>query len=658
METVVGVFAHVDAGKTTLSEQLLYRGGTLRRAGRVDSGDTCLDHDVIERSRGITVFADEAAFTACGLPFRLIDTPGHADFSGEMERSIWAVDCAVLVVSCVEGVQAHTETVWRLLRQNDGPVVFFLNKADLPTADAAGTLAAVRARLGADVLACGPDFCAADIGEALAEELAARDETLMEDYLVRGYDAQAARERGAALVRAGLVCPAVVGAALNGTGVDTLLNVLAAFCAAPQEEAGDALFRARVYKVRHEKNGGRIVFLKVLAGRLRPKENVACPEKGGTAYYKVNGLRAYSGGKSAPLAEAGPGTLCAAAGLGRVMPGDVVGADARPGMPPALRPLLSAQVLAGPEFPPRRLLELLREVEDEEPLLGVEFSEELQRVNVQVMGEVQLEVLQAVLRERYGAEVSFGPCGVLYRETIANAVVGCGHFEPLRHYAEVHLRLSPGAPGSGITFDSECHTDVLAQNWQNLIRTHVLEKSHRGVLTGAPLTDVRVTLLAGRAHLKHTEGGDFRQAVYRAVRQGLMQAESVLLEPWYSFTAEADAALAGRILSDIPRMGGRYEAPVTGRNGRVAVTGTCPVAQMQAYARELTALGKGRAQLSLAFEAYHPCTPAQQQHLAEQTGYDPERDVENTPDSVFCSHGAGYPVKWNEAPAQMHIQLK
>lgn len=342
METVVGVFAHVDAGKTTLSEQLLYRGGTLRRAGRVDSGDTCLDRDVIERSRGITVFADEAAFTACGLPFRLIDTPGHADFSGEMERSIWAVDCAVLVVSCVEGVQAHTETVWRLLRQNDVPVVFFLNKADLPTADAAGTLAAVRARLGADVLACGPDFCAADIGEALAEELAARDETLMEDYLVRGYDAQAARERGAALVRAGLVCPAVVGAALNGTGVDTLLNVLAAFCAAPQEEAGDALFRARVYKVRHEKNGGRIVFLKVLAGRLRLKENVACPEKGGTAYYKVNGLRAYSGGKSAPLAEAGPGTLCAAASLGRVMPGDVVGADARPGMPPALRPLLSA----------------------------------------------------------------------------------------------------------------------------------------------------------------------------------------------------------------------------------------------------------------------------------------------------------------------------
>ena len=535
------------------------------------------------------------------------------------------------------------------------PVVFFLNKADLPTADAAGTLAAVRARLGADVLACGPDFCAADIGEALAEELAARDETLMEDYLVRGYDAQAARERGAALVRAGLVCPAVVGAALNGTGVDTLLNVLAAFCAAPQEEAGDALFRARVYKVRHEKNGGRIVFLKVLAGRLRPKENVACPEKGGTAYYKVNGLRAYSGGKSAPLAEAGPGTLCAAAGLGRVMPGDVVGADARPGMPPALRPLLSAQVLAGPELPPRRLLELLREVEGEEPLLGVEFSEELQRVNVQVMGEVQLEVLQAVLRERYGAEVSFGPCGVLYRETIANAVVGCGHFEPLRHYAEVHLRLSPGAPGSGITFDSECHTDVLAQNWQNLIRTHVLEKSHRGVLTGAPLTDVRVTLLAGRAHLKHTEGGDFRQAVYRAVRQGLMQAESVLLEPWYSFTAEADAALAGRILSDIPRMGGRYEAPVTGRDGRVAVTGTCPVAQMQAYARELTALGKGRAQLSLAFEAYHPCTPAQQQHLAEQTGYDPERDVENTPDSVFCSHGAGYLVKWDEVPAHAHV---
>lgn len=652
METVVGVFAHVDAGKTTLSEQLLYRGGTLRRAGRVDSGDTCLDHDVIERSRGITVFADEAAFTACGLPFRLIDTPGHADFSGEMERSIWAVDCAVLVVSCVEGVQAHTETVWRLLRQNDVPVVFFLNKADLPTADAAGTLAAVRARLGADVLACGPDFCAADIGEALAEELAARDETLMEDYLVRGYDAQAARERGAALVRAGLVCPAVVGAALNGTGVDTLLNVLAAFCAAPQEEAGDALFRARVYKVRHEKNGGRIVFLKVLAGRLRPKENVACPEKGGTAYYKVNGLRAYSGGKSAPLAEAGPGTLCAAAGLGRVMPGDVVGADARPGMPPALRPLLSAQVLAGPELPPRRLLELLREVEDEEPLLGVEFSEELQRVNVQVMGEVQLEVLQAVLRERYGAEVSFGPCGVLYRETIANAVVGCGHFEPLRHYAEVHLRLSPGAPGSGITFDSECHTDVLAQNWQNLIRTHVLEKSHRGVLTGAPLTDVRVTLLAGRAHLKHTEGGDFRQAVYRAVRQGLMQAESVLLEPWYRFRLEVPAQQVGRAMTDLQQMGGKVDPPET-VGEETALTGTAPVAGLRDYAREVAVYTRGQGRLSCVPAGYFPCTEAEA--VIEAMGYDPERDVENTADSVFCSHGAGVVIPWREVA--QHAQV-
>lgn len=656
METVVGIFAHVDAGKTTLSEQILYHGGTLRRAGRVDSGDTCLDHDAIERSRGITVFADEAAFTAGGCAFRLIDTPGHADFSGEMERSIWAVDCAVLVVSCVEGVQAHTETVWKLLRRNRVPVVFFLNKADLPTADPAAALASVRTRLGADVVECGPDFSAGQVGVPLAEEFAARDEAFLDAYLAHGYDAQQARACGAALVQAGKVCPAVTGAALSGAGVDLLLQVLAAFCVRP--EGPDAPFSARVYKVRHDKNGARLAFLKVLSGTLRPKDSVACPENGGTVQYKVNELRAYSGGKSVPMAQANSGALCAAAGLGRVMPGDFVGANARPGTPPTLRPLLAAQVSAGPDVPARVLLERLREVEDEEPLLGVEFSEELQRVRVQVMGQIQLEVLQAVLQERYGMAVTFGACEVLYRETIRDTVTGCGHYEPLRHYAEVHLRLAPGAPGSGITFSSACHTDDLAQNWQNLIRTHVLEKQHRGVLTGAPLTDVHVTLLAGRAHLKHTEGGDFRQAVYRAIRQGLMQAQSVLLEPWYAFTVTAPAALAGRVLADVQRMGGRYDPPRTGADGRVTVTGACPVRQMQGYARELAALGKGSAQMSLVPEAYHPCTPEHQRQVVEQTGYDPEHDVENTPDSVFCSHGAGYPVKWDEAPAKMHIRVE
>ena len=644
-QLVIGILAHVDSGKTTLSEALLYGTGTIRKLGRVDHKDAFLDTDALEKARGITIFSKQALFTAGNTDFTLLDTPGHVDFSTETERTLQVLDYAVLVISGTDGVQSHTETLWRLLRRYRIPTFVFVNKMDLPGPGREALLTQLNRRLGDGFVDFGAEQADRD------EALALCDERLMETMLDRGILTDT--DLIPAIARRH-VFPCWFGSALKLQGVDALVEGLDRYTRpAPALEA----FGAKVFKVSQDEQGNRLTWLRVTGGALKVKAQLTGEVDGEPWAEKANQLRLYSGAKFTLAECIGPGQVCAVTGLTKARPGEGLGAE-RDSDLPVLEPVLSYQVLLPEGADVHAALGKLHRLEEEEPQLHVVWNETLGEIHVQLMGEIQLEVLKSLLAERYGLEVSFGPGGILYKETITEAMEGVGHYEPLRHYAEVHLRLSPGAPGSGITFDSECHTDVLAQNWQNLIRTHVLEKSHRGVLTGAPLTDVRVTLLAGRAHLKHTEGGDFRQAVYRAVRQGLMQAESVLLEPWYSFTAEADAALAGRILSDIPRMGGRYEAPVTGRDGRVAVTGTCPVAQMQAYARELTALGKGRAQLSLAFEAYHPCTPAQQQHLAELTGYDTERDVENTPDSVFCSHGAGYPVKWNEAPAQMHIQLK
>ena len=650
-QIVLGILAHVDSGKTTLSEAMLYRSGAIRKLGRVDHKDAFLDTDTLEKARGITIFSKQALLTAGNTDITLLDTPGHVDFSTETERTLQVLDYAVLVVSGTDGVQSHTETLWRLLRRYHVPTFVFVNKMDLPGKSREELLAQLNHRLG-------EGFVAFDVPQADRDEaLALCDENLMDRMLDAGQLTDA--DLIPAVARRH-VFPCWFGSALRRTENDALESVDALMDGIDRytrpAPALDA-FGAKVFKVSQDEQGTRLTWLRVTGGELKVKAQLSGEADGEPWEEKANQLRLYSGTKYTLAETIHPGQVCAVTGLTKARQGEGLGAE-RDSDLPVLEPVLSYQVLLPEGADVHAALGKLHRLEEEEPQLHVVWNETLGEIHVQLMGEVQLEVLRSLLAERFGLNVEFGPGGILYKETITEPMEGVGHYEPLRHYAEVHLRLSPGAPGSGITFDSECHTDVLAQNWQNLIRTHVLEKSHRGVLTGAPLTDVRVTLLAGRAHLKHTEGGDFRQAVYRAVRQGLMQAESVLLEPWYSFTAEADAALAGRILSDIPRMGGRYEAPVTGRDGRVAVTGTCPVAQMQAYARELTALGKGRAQLSLAFEAYHPCTPAQQQYLAEQTGYDPERDVENTPDSVFCSHGAGYPVKWNEAPAQMHIQLK
>ncbi len=648
--TSVGVLAHVDAGKTTLSEQLLYRCGVLRAAGRVDEQSAFLDHSDVERRRGITVFSDQADLQIGGRPFTLVDTPGHVDFSGEMERCLAVLDCAVLVVSAAEGVQAHTETLWRLLRERKIPTFVFLNKTDRAGADVEGTLAQLkRLREGFCPLA---GFSAGAADPDAEEFLAGLDDELLEAYLSGAADRELYLRKARKLTAEGRLFPVFSGSALKGEGVEALLSGLSLLAPAPTGKR-EAPFSGLVYKVRHDK-GGRVAYLRVEQGVLRPRDPIRTGAE--DEEEKCGELRGVQGGRYTVLREAGPGVLCAVTGLSVPRPGDRIGAGAGKTRPASLKPLLSSKVLFDREQTPAPvMLERFRELEDEEPLLAVAWSRQDQEIQVQVMGEIQLEVLQEVVRERWGIDVSFAPCSVLYRETLLSPVVGVGHFEPLRHYAEVHLLLSPAPEGSGIVFKSACHQDDLSMNWQNLIRTHVLEKQHKGVLIGAPLTDVEVTLLSGRAHLKHTEGGDFREAVYRAVRQGLMSGESVLLEPYYEFEAETALDEIGRVQSDLTRLEGECGAPWE-ENGRMRLHGRGPVRTLMEYPKSFAALTRGRGRLSFRFGGYRPCRD--QEQVVREAGYEPERDLENTPDSVFCSHGAGFPVKWDEAPSHMHLPVE
>ena len=653
MFTTLGLLAHVDAGKTTLSEQFLYQSGGLRSPGRVDQTNAFWDYGTIERERGISVFSDQAVFETGGRKFQLVDTPGHVDFSGEMERCLQILDCAVLVISCVEGVQSHTETIWRLLREKNIPTFIFLNKTDRVGADPEKLLKDISKTWKIPAPNFTGRFHDGKMDPQLAEELAELDDELLERYLADGYDKDlwlTAARRMAAECR---LCPVFQGSALNGEGIEEFLCLLAAL--SPEWKGNPEVPpEALVYKVRHEKSGGRIVFLKVINGVLRPKMTVSYKASGENYTEKINELRCYNAGRYTSMETAVPGSLCGVTGLSRLMPGDRIGGSAEK-THFTVTPLLSSRVLFDKAISAKTMLECFRILEDEEPLLGVEWNEELKEIEVHVMGAIQLEVLTQELEERFGYHVTFGPCRILYKETIAAPADGCGHFEPLRHYAEVHLRLDPAERGSGIAFRSACSADELSESWQNLIKTHVFEKEHRGVLTGSPLTDVSITLTAGRAHLKHTEGGDFREATYRAIRQGLMRAESVLLEPYYAFTIQADLSLAGRILSDLQRMNSVCEPPVTDEK-QIIVNGRAPVACLMDYPQEFAALTKGRGKLSLNFGGYEPCHNAEA--VIEEKRYEPECDLANTPDSVFCSHGAGYPVKWYEAEAHMHIKMK
>ena len=638
-QIVLGILAHVDSGKTTLSEAMLYRAGVTRRLGRVDHKDAFLDTDVLEKARGITIFSKQALLTAGDTDITLLDTPGHVDFSTETERTLQVLDYAVLVVSGTDGVQSHTETLWRLLRRYHVPTFVFVNKMDLPGMERQELLAQLNRRLGEGFVDFGAEQADRD------EALALCDENLMDRMLDAGQLQDA--DLIPAIARRH-VFPCWFGAALKLEGVDALLDGLDRYTRpAPALEA----FGAKVFKVSQDEQGARLTWLRVTGGELKVKAQLTGEADGEPWAEKANQLRLYSGAKYTLTEAIGPGQVCAVTGLTKARPGEGLGAE-RDSDLPVLEPVLSYQVLLPEGADVHAALGKLHRLEEEEPQLHVVWNETLGEIHVQLMGEIQLEVLRSLLAERFGLEVEFGPGGILYKETITEAMEGVGHYEPLRHYAEVHLKLEPLPRGSGMQFAADCREEVLDKNWQRLVLTHLEEKQHLGVLTGSPLTDVKITLIAGRAHLKHTEGGDFRQATYRAVRQGLMLAKSQLLEPWYAFRLEVPAENIGRAMSDIQRMEGTFDPPESGEETAV-LTGFAPVSTMRSYPMEVVSYTRGRGHLSLTLDGYRPCHNAQE--VIAAIGYEPEHDLDNPADSVFCAHGAGFVVPWDQVRSHMHV---
>ena len=649
---VVGMLAHVDAGKTTLSEAMLYQGGKIRRLGRVDHGDAYLDTNDLERQRGITIFSKPARLAYRDVELTLIDTPGHVDFSAEMERVLSVLDYALLVVDATAGLEGYVDTLWRLLAGYEVPTFIFVNKLDAPGADAARILQSCKQRWSPGCFDLSRGLEHGDM-----EDVALLDEDVMDEYLkTEGIS----DESLARLVAERRLFPCFLGSALRLDGVDALMEGLERYTFSP---GYGREFGARVFKVSHDDKGARLTWLKVTGGDLPVKSSVITDlcngsegqsGSGKTGYRQISEtidqLRLYSGAAYRLTDCAQAGSVVAATGLDLTHPGQGLGCE-RKDLEPVLEPVLTYAVTAE-GLDPHQVLKALRILEDEDPLLHVVWQEQLQEIHLRLMGQVQLEVIQEELERRFGMQVSFSQGGILYRETIATPVEGVGHFEPLRHYAEVHLLLEPTGPGSGLSFASTCSLDRLDGNWQRLIMTHLAEKEHLGVLTGSPITDMRITLLDGRGHIKHTEGGDFRQATYRAVRQGLMKASSILLEPWYHFRLALPQENLGRAMSDIYRMKGSFSEPQADGD-TVELEGDAPVAQMRDYAIEVSTYTHGRGHLTCFFNGYRPCQD--QDALVDSIGYDPESDLENTPDSVFCAHGAGYPVKWNKVEDFMHL---
>lgn len=657
---VTGILAHVDAGKTTLSEALLYATGNVRKLGRVDHGDAFLDTNTMERQRGITIFTEPAIITTPNLTLTLLDTPGHVDFSAEMERTLAVLDYAILVISGADGIQGHTETLWRLLKRYNVPTFIFVNKMDAPAADKTKLLNQLKKRFSDGCI----DFTGAhDDNAALAdvmEDIAMQSETAMESYLESGtIPDETIRE----MIADRALFPCFFGSALKMDGID---EFVAGFERYVREPEYDSEFGAHIYKVSHDAQGNRLTWLKVTGGEFKAKTMLSGTARVGTDlgeskidddgmwHEKADQVRVYSGAKFTTVDSVVAGTVCAVTGLTRTYPGAGLGKESD-GVNPVLQPVLTYTLLPG-ECDIHACLVALRELEDEDPLLHVVWQSHLEEVHLQLMGAVQLEVIQQMMHDRFGLDVSFGPGGILYKETIAHPVEGVGHFEPLRHYAETHVFLEPLPAGSGMRFASVCSEDVLDRNWQRLILQHCQEREHLGVLTGSPITDMKITLLIGRAHLKHTEGGDFRQATYRAIRQGLMEAKERgdcrLLEPWYGFRLEVPQDMVGHAMADIQRMSGSFDTP-SGDGEYMVLEGEAPVAQMRDYAMDVNAYTHGRGHLSCVFAGYRPCHNVDE--VIEQSAYDPESDLENTPDSVFCAHGAGYPVKWYKVPEFMHL---
>ena len=652
---VAGILAHVDAGKTTLSEALLYVTGQVRRLGRVDHGDAFLDTNAMERQRGITIFTEPAILATPDLTITLLDTPGHVDFSAETERTLTVLDYAILVISGADGIQGHTETLWRLLDRYQVPTFVFINKMDAPGADKSQLLAQLKKRFSDGCV----DFTE-PIVDTCMEEIAMQDETAMDAYL----DTETVPEETIRTMIANRrLFPCYFGSALKMDGIEQFVTGFERFTQEPQYD-GD--FGARIYKVSHDTQGNRLTWLKVTGGELKAKmmlSGVVRVGSGSTAdavsgvdrwHEKADQVRVYSGVKSTTVDTVPAGTVCAVTGLTQTFPGEGLGKEQDAGSP-VLQPVLTYTLEPG-ECDIHKCLVALRELEDEDPLLHVVWQSRLEEVHLQLMGAVQLEIIQQIMCDRFGLDITFGPGSILYKETIASPVEGVGHFEPLRHYAEAHVLLEPLPQGSGMEYATVCSEDVLDRNWQRLIMQHFREREHLGVLTGSPITDMKITLLTGRAHLKHTEGGDFRQATYRAIRQGLMEAKKKddcrLLEPWYGFRLEIPQDMVGHAMADIQRMSGTFDTPA-GDGEYMVLNGVAPVSEMRDYAMDVNAYTHGRGHLSCVFAGYRLCHNADE--VVENMAYDPEADLENTPDSVFCAHGAGYPVNWYKVPEFMHL---
>ena len=639
-KTVISILAHVDAGKTTLSEALLYTVGQLKKLGRVDNKNAFLDSYELERRRGITIFSKQAVLKTQNMEITLLDTPGHVDFSSEAERTLQVQDYAILVISARDGVQPHTETLWRLLSRYDVPVFVFVNKMDLDGTDKNAVLAELKKRLSDNCV----DFTASE--EELSENAALCDEKLMEKYLEQG---EISGEEISAAIKERKIFPCWFGSALKLEGVAEFIEGLEKYTL---KQYYGSEFGARVFKISRDPQGNRLTYMKITGGSLKARSVISYSAKDGEKRLeeKANMLRIYSGEKFEPTDEVTAGGVCAVLGLSATYPGQGLGFE-KDFFKPVLEPVLTYRVLLPAEISPVEFLPKLRQLEEEDPQLLVSGNA-TGEIYVHLRGEIQAEVLQSLVEERFGVHIEFDHGSIIYKETVAAPVEGVGHFEPLRHYAEVHLLIEPGEPESGITVDSLCREEILSKNWQRLIITHVLEKTHRGVLIGAPLTDAKITLVAGRAHVKHTEGGDFRQATYRALRQGLMKAENVLLEPYYAFRLEVPAEQLGRAVSDIRVMDGKIASPES--DGITAViTGRAPVSEMRSYQSDVMAYTKGKGKLALFPDGYSPCHNAEK--VITAAGYDPEADLENTPDSVFCSHGAGITVKWYDVEKYMHV---
>ena len=645
-QITMGILAHVDAGKTTLSEGILYTCKAIRKLGRVDHQDAFLDTNTLERNRGITIFSKQAECTLGEFGMTFLDTPGHVDFSAEMERTLQILDYAILVISGADGVQGHTETLWRLLSRYQIPVFLFINKMDQPGTDREALLAEVKEKLDANCV----EFSADQTDEEWKEQVAVCDEQVMEAYLE---GEEISREQIRQMIRERKLFPCYFGSALKMTGVEEFLDDLKLRI---RETSYPETFGAKIYKITRDNQGERLTHMKITGGTLKVKSVLSNGRPGETGegiwQKKVNQIRIYSGEKYTMVSEVKAGTVCAVTGLTATYPGQGLGSEQASDMP-VLEPVLSYRIGLPTEVNVHQALLQLRQLEEEEPLLHIVWNETLGEIYAQVMGEVQIEILKSLIKERFGMAVTFDEGNIVYKETILEPVEGVGHFEPLRHYAEVHLLLEPGETGSGLIFAADCSEDVLDRNWQRLILTHLEEREHKGVLIGAPITDMKITLLTGRAHIKHTEGGDFRQATYRAVRQGLRKAKSQLLEPYYEFRLEVPSEQVGRSMTDIQKMLGEFDPPKT--EGEMTVlTGSAPVVTMRDYQKEVISYTSGRGRLSCTLKGYYPCH--NQEEVVEAVGYDPEADLENPTGSVFCAHGAGFVVNWDQVEDYMHVE--